>query len=514
MTAIWKNGGADALNARTTFPVLQGSIEVDDVIIGAGITGLTTALKLIDAGRRVAVVEAHSVAGSSTGNSTGNLYAPPSIGLAEIEKKWSTDEVCALVEMRQQGVNDIADIIARFSIDCDFQPVPLHWCAAAGDQTAIDQVEAEHRISTRAGLDAHLHQRLPELPMSLGRVLTIENQAQFNPYRFCAGLATALQELGTQIFEHSQVMDIDADNHRIKTTQGEVRAANIIQATHTPKGIHLLHAEMQVFREYGCASTFNQASVDQESVDQESVPNGIYWMLSDSQSIRSHVTNGETYLIAVGGKHKTGKGEPEAHYFKQVQDYLSTHFGTKQTAYRWSAQQYKSADLLPYIGRGGHDHVFVATGFAADGLVWGVVAAQIISQQILAQTHPGVPLFDPRRFTPAKSLKNWVKESSTVAQELFKGYLTPAARAQLDEIKPGQARLLKVDGQELAVYHSPEKGLLAVSSICPHMKCRVAWNAEAVSWDCPCHGSRFTVEGDIIEGPACDPLQIHVLDQT
>ena len=504
MTAIWKDiGPTNALPTQLTYPALQGSIEVDDVIIGAGITGLATALKLLDAGRRVAVVEAHLVAGSSTGNSTGNLYAPPSVGLTAIETKWSVDDVCALVKMREQGVQDIATIIDRFSIDCDFQRVPLHWCAAAGDQNAIEQIEAEHRISIRAGLDAQLHEKLPELPMALGRVLTINNQAQFNPYRFCVGLANALQELGAQIFEQSRVTQIDAKKHSIKTTTGEVRAANIIQATHTPKGIHLLHAEMEVFREYGCASL----------IEQGQPPCGIYWTLSDSQSIRSHQKDGETYLIAVGGKHKTGKGEPEARYFAQVQDYLSTHFGTKQTAYRWSAQQYKSADLLPYIGRGRHDHVFVATGFAADGLVWGVVAATIFKHQIMAQKHPGVPLFDPRRFTPAKSLKNWVKESSTVAQELFKSHLTPAVRAQLDEIAPGQARLLKVDGQELAVYHSPEKGFVAVSSICPHMKCRVAWNAEAVSWDCPCHGSRFTVEGDIIEGPACEPLQVHILDK-
>lgn len=504
MTAIWKHGGSDdAIGVPSTYPALQGVVEVDDVIIGAGITGLTTALKLLDAGRRVAVVEALDVAASSTGNSTGNLYAPPSIGLTEIERKWSTDEVCELVKMRAQGVNDIADIIARFSIACDFQRVPLHWCAAAGDQDAIAQVEAEYRLSTRAGLKAQLCHSLPELPMSLGRILKIEDQAQFNPYRFCIGLAGAIHELGGLVFENSRVTEIDADKHRIKTPAGEIHATNIVQATHTPKGINMLHAEMEVFREYGCASPFSK----------ESVPCGIYWMLSDSQSIRSHSKDGEIFLIAVGGKHKTGKGKPETHYFEHVQNYLNMHFGTQLAAYQWSAQQYRSADLLPYIGRGGHDHVFVATGFAADGLVWGPVAAEIITHQILAQRHPGVPLFDPRRFTPAKSIKNWAKESATVAQELFKSYLTPAARAQLDGIAPGQARLIKVDGQELAVYHSPEKGLIAVSSICPHMKCRVAWNAEAVSWDCPCHGSRFTVEGDIIEGPACEPLQIHVLER-
>ena len=499
MTAIWKEGTI----IEQAYPTLQGDLEVDDVIIGAGITGLTTALKLLEAGRRVAVVEATKVADSSTGNSTGNLYATLSSGLDTVRAKWDDETVCKLVDMRDKALNFIEQVVSRFSIECEFKRVPLYWCITHPNTKLSKGLQAECDISVLAGLDAKLLPETPALPMPVYRALRIENQAQCNPFRLTKGLAQAVQDLGGSIFENSQVTHIQADDGVVKTAMGKVHASNIIQATHTPKGVNFVQAEMEVFREYGSAA----------AIEDTECPQGIHWILTDSQSVRSYSQDGKDFVIVVGGKHPTGKGEAGINYYDQVRSYANNHFGVTAVSHKWSAQQYKPADLLPYIGRSGHDHVFVATGFGADGLVWGAVAAEIICHQVLGKTHPGVTLFDPRRFTPAKSMKNWVKESSTVATELFKTYLTPSKRAELNSIAPGEGQVVKVDGEDLAIYHSPDKGLQAVSSICPHMKCQVAWNGQESTWDCPCHGSRFTVSGEVIEGPACEPLRPHVLKE-
>lgn len=499
MTAIWKEDAT----AEQTYPALQEDIKVDDVIIGAGITGLTTALKLLEAGRRVAVVEAAKVADSSTGNSTGNLYSTLSSGLAEVEKKWDKESIRQVVSMRTEALTFIEKIAARFSPDCEFKRVPLHWCVTDNSELT-QQLQAECDISSLSGLSAELSREDSDLPVPSYLTLRIENQAQFNPFRFTQDLAHAVHELGGLIFEDSAVTDIEPDNRLVKTANGKIYATNIVQATHTPKGINILQAEMEVFREYGIAA----------AVEGNDYRDGIYWILSDSQSVRPYTLGGKRFVIVVGGKHKTGKGEKGVTYYDQVQHYAKEHFGSSKISHKWSAQQYKSADLLPYIGRSGHDNVFVATGFGADGLVWGAVAADIISHQIIGQDHSGASLLNPRRFTPSKSLENWVKENGAVTKELFKSFLTPAKRAELSSIQPGQGKVVSVDGKKLAIYHSPEKGLMAVSSVCPHMKCRVAWNGEDTSWDCPCHGSRFSVEGDIIEGPACEPLAVHVLEDT
>lgn len=499
MTAIWQEGPG----IKQSYPELRGMLEVDDVIIGAGITGLTTALKLIEAGRKVAIVEAAKVADSSTGNSTGNLYSTLSGGLADVQAKWDNDSIRQLVAMRGEAVTFLEEITHRFSIDCQFKRVPLHWCISGNDKELTEKLQAEYKVSTVAGLQAQLVSGGCDLPVPVHLSLRIENQAQFNPFRFAQGLARVIKELGGLIFEGSPVRQIKPDEGLIETTHGQIRAGNIIQATHTPKGVNILQAEMQVYREYGIAAVLQDTAW----------PDGIYWLINDSQSVRTYTDDGKKFVIVVGSKHKTGKAEPDISYYERLNNYTNRHFGNLTLSYKWSAQQYKSADLLPYIGHSGHHNVFVATGFAADGLVWGTVAADIISHQILGKEHPGVSLFNPRRFTPLKSAKNWVKESSTVAKELFKSYLTPAKRAELTAIAAGDGQIVSVDGEKLAVYHSADKGLLALSSVCPHMKCRVVWNREESSWDCPCHGSRFNVDGEVIEGPACEPLQIHLLEE-
>lgn len=498
MNAIWSKSTAQIHH----YPTLRGSIAVDDVIIGAGITGLTTALKLIDAGRRVAVVEAGKVAESSTGNSTGNLYCTLSGRLSALAEKWSDEDICKVVTMRQEALLFIEETVSRFSIDCEFQRVPLHWCITNQDTGCLEKLQSECKISQAAGIDANLIDHVPGLPMSLIKALRINNQAQFNPCMFARGLAKVIDELGGLIFEESTVTQILPSESGIKTAQGDISAENIIQATHTPKGINMLQAEMEVFREYGVAT---------ELVDKEFAP-GIYWLLNDSQSLRTYTYDTKNFVIAVGGKHKTGKGKENTDYYSQVGSYLKRHFRTSAGTYKWSAQQYKSADMLPYIGRSGHDNVFVATGFAADGLVWAAVAADIIANQIQNKHHDGTSLFDPRRFTPRKSIKGWAKENTAVATELIRTFLTPGTKAELSKIPPGKGEIVTVDGATLAIYHSPDRGLVALSSLCPHMKCRVTWNQDDISWDCPCHGSRFTIDGDIIEGPACDPLQVHVLE--
>lgn len=313
-----------------------------------------------------------------------------------------------------------------------FKRVPLYWCITEPNTKLSKRLQSECDISILAGLKAKLVPETPALPMPVYRALHIENQAQCNPFRLTKGLARAVKELGGLIFENNQVTQFQADNCIVRTAMGQVQANNIIQATHTPKGINLVQAEMEVFREYGIAAAIENTECSQ----------GIHWILSDSQSVRSYTQEEKEFVIVVGGKHKTGKGEAGVNYYDQVRSYANHHFGITAVSHKWSAQQYKSADLLPYIGRSGHDNVFVATGFGADGLVWGAVAADIICHQILGKTHPGITLFDPRRFTPSKSMTNWAKESSTIAKELFKSYLTPSKRAELDSIAPGERQVV------------------------------------------------------------------------
>lgn len=478
------------------YPTLDRSTEVDVAIIGAGATGLATALKLTEGGQKVAVLEALTVGQGSTGNSTGNLYGTLSQGLEGIRKKWNQDVVREVVSARMQALDFVEETTQRFSIDCQFMRRSLYFCSAAPGQKE-EMLEEEYLTASGAGLTASLVDEVPELPFNIHRALRIEHQAQYNPLRYVQGLAKAVDELGGRIFERSHVIEVDDKNGIVKTPQAEVRAKYIVHATHTPKGINAVQAEMLPQREYGISATLERSPC----------PEGVFWILDTSNSLRSYRYNGEDYLIVIGGKHKTGHGKPGIDYYEELKEFARTHFNIGRFEHTWSAQQYTPADGLPYIGRSPlASHSFIGTGYAADGLTWGVVAAALISDQILGRENRWGKLFDPKRFTPLKSAKNWYEENKTVAQHLMKNYLSSAQLQRLEDVDLGEGRIVEIDGEKLAVHRNQQGTLSVLSPECPHMKCMVSWNAADTTWDCPCHGSRFTIHGDVIEGPAYQPL--------
>lgn len=489
MNPIWNTGLVDKIQ----YPPLQGALEVDVAIIGGGVTGLTTAIKLIEAGKSVAVLEARQVGAGSTGRSTGNLYATVSSGLAQVRQKHGIEMTKKVVAARAQAVDFIEQTIQRFAIDCDFARRPMYCCLHTQDEKHEQRFQAELETSAASGIAAEVVDKVPELPFPMHSAFRLEGQAQYNPLRYATGLAKAIVERKGHIFEQCKVTHIDASSGVVTTQAGEVRAKDIVQATHTPKGINVLQAEMQPYQEYGIASELKEGVY----------PDGAFWIVDDSKSIRSYEYAGKHYLIIIGGKHKTGHNSPEADPYTALEDYANAHFEVARFTHRWSAQQYQPADLLPYIGRSAHKNVYVGTGYAADGLTWGTVAAEIISKQVLGEQHQDLAeIFNPRRFTPLKSGKSWIEENAAVAKELFKAHILPGEDRSVHDLESGEGGVVTVNGDKLAVYRSPNDDLVVMSAECPHMKCLVNWNKADATWDCPCHGSRFSANGELLEGPA------------
>lgn len=499
MKSVWMVDGATAGDHGS----LDGAIEVDTVVVGGGITGVTTALRLHEAGQRVAVLEADAFGASNTGRSTGNLYGTLSAGLAPLREKWGGDIARDVVTMRMQAVERIEQTVARLAIDCGFARRPLYTGVAGGDDSQLTALEQEFSAAEYAGLAPQWLDRVPELPVSLQRAMLIDNQAQFNPYTYTRALAHVLSQRGARLYERSAVVEIDAGNAVVRTEAGEVRAQQIVLATHTPKGFNLVQAEMEACREYGISATLGAAGRP---------PEGIFWVRDRERSIRSYRADGRHYLVIVGEKHKTGRGESGVDYAERLRETARAHFDVATFEHQWSAQQYKPADGLPYIGVSAHDNVYIATGFAADGLTWGTVAADVISGLIQGRPGRASELLTPRRFTPVKSAKAWATENTTVIRHLVGDRLSSADTVSLAAVGPGEGRIVDLEGGKHAVYRSADGELSVLSPVCPHMKCHVAWNASATSWDCPCHGSRFDTEGRVIEGPSLQPLARRIVD--
>ncbi len=492
MRAIWDIGSTE----QHHYPTLTENISADAVVIGAGITGITTALQLADAGMDVVVLEALAVGQGGTGGSTGNLYSTVATGLAPLRKKWGDETIQDVVSARAQAIDQIEAWVKRFGIECQFHRRPLYHLTQAEDKKALETLDAERDALRCAGLDVTAAEDAM-LPFQITHGLKVEGQAQFNPLRYVQGLARAVSQQGVRLFENSPVRDVDYSHGVVTTDRATVTARHIIHATHTPKGINLLHAGLLPSREYGIGATLNSGDY----------PDGIFFVHDSFHSLRSYHHGDEHYLVVIGEQHKTGEGHADDTYFARLQAYMNEHFDVKSAAYRWSNQQYSPADGLPYIGRmHGKDNAYLATGFAADGLTWGTLAGMIIADLASGQDNPWHQRFDSRRFTPGKSAMNWAKENVSVTKHLAKDYLGTRNLKELADVPPGQGKVMSLKGEKLAIYMSHAGELSVLSAVCPHMKCLVHWNGAETSWDCPCHGSRFDIHGEVIEGPAYNPL--------
>lgn len=482
----------DRETSGAALPPLAGRLEADVLVVGGGITGLSVAHALQASGRRVVVLEADTCGAGNTGHSTGNLYGTLSDGLAPLRRKWNDDVVRDVVAWRMAAIERVERSVAELGIACGFARRPLIRAVGGSDASALEALEREFEASRVAGLS-------PEWltssagPVHVARGFRIDHQAQFNPFLYAQGLARALTERGVRIFEHSRVVEIDADPSHARTEGGEVHAPWIVLATHTPAGFNLVQAEMEVHREYGIA-------VATEST----IPEGILWLADEGRSLR---LDDAGRLVVVGEKHKTGEPEEGVDYMHRLHDWAADRFGRLHLAHAWSAQQFKSADALPYIGRSAHDHLLIATGFAADGLTWGVVAASLIAGLIGGERSEAAARLTPRRFTPAKSAKVWASENATVIKHLIGDRLAHADLDAFAAVGANEGAIVDVEGKKLAVYRDAQGQLSVLSPVCPHLGCQVSWNAAETTWDCPCHGSRFRTDGSVIEGPALKPLE-------
>lgn len=491
--AVWSQGAESS-----RYSPLAGDLQVDVAVVGAGITGLTAAYLLAEGGKTVAILEQNQVATGTTGSSTGNLYVPVSERLAAIAKKHNEQAVEEVAESRDAAITFIEDRVREFQLECDFQCVPWHLFTTQGPGESTEIIQKESRALKTMGLAVD-EEVMEGFPLEVDTVLTLPNQAQINPFQYVKQFASAVVGGTCKIYENTKVIDVKQGAPCVvETTHGRVMAEKVVMATHTPKGIYSVHAAMMTYREFAFAVR----------ISGELPRPGIYWHLfSGSQySIRPYRRDGEDYLLVLGGEYNMAS-DSSVEGLKGLESYLHTHFDVEKVSFLWAAQNYKSADHLPYIGSGSlHPNIYIATGFSSDGLVFGTLAGMIISDSILDRRNPWEKLYLPSRFTPVASAGNVLKENVLVVGHLLKDYFFYGEVDELKEIKPGEGKTIKVEGEHLAASRDEKGEIQLVSGICTHMGCVVHWNGLEKSWDCPCHGSRFSADGEVLEGPAYKPL--------
>ncbi|MCW3106542.1 MAG: dependent oxidoreductase, partial [Segetibacter sp.] len=365
---IWKDKAEE-----TSFTPLRNDITVDVAIVGGGITGLTAAYILSRAGKKVAVLEARRIGEGATGSSTGNLYCTiGSPGLHNVKSKFNEQKIKEIVESRAAAVDFIESRIKEFDIECDFKRVP--WSLFTEDSAGKSFVEKERKAAEEAGLTVTGNF---SFPLKIETGFTVEYQAQFNPLEYVKALSKKIKSANCQIYELTKVEDVtEGETCTVSTAGGKVTASDVIMATHSPKGIYAVHMNMGPYREYAVAVTLKGAYPAA----------GVWWnmLAKEHYSMRTYDTSKGTMLMALGEIHKVGQKENNHECYDNLEKFLRERFDVASVEFKWSAQQFKAADGIPYIGLStGNTKTYIATGFSADGLTYGTLASMIISDHIL-----------------------------------------------------------------------------------------------------------------------------------
>lgn len=463
---------------------LEHDMSVDVAVLGAGIVGLTTALLLERQGARVTVLEARRVAAGASGYNTAKLSSLHGLTYSRLVAKLGSEAAGTYGAANEAGIARVFELAGELGIDCDLRRKPNYtYTESPAD---LDQVREEARVALGLGLPASYVEDV-DLPFAVAGAVRFDEQAEFHPVKYLEGLAAALEGP-----VHEGTMATGVHGGRVRTAGGQVLSAeHVVVATHLPfldRGLYFARCHPE--RSYVVAGRGADA------------PAGMY--LSTEQPAHSIRAHGE-WLLVGGESHKTGQADAAERYAR-LEAWARERFGIEPEL-RWATQDQMPVDGVPYVGR--HDPlssgVWVATGFRKWGLAMGTAAAELLAAQIAGRDHPWTELFDPQRVRPKASAASFVKENANVALRFFGDRVVK--RGDVEEIGPGEGRVVGDGLGQRAVYRDDDGTLHELSARCTHLGCIVNWNSAERSWDCPCHGSRFAATGEVIEGPAVHPLR-------
>ena len=484
------------------FPRIERDAAVDVVVVGGGLTGLTTAYLLAIAGKSVALLERARCAQIDTAHTTAHLTMVTDTRLTELARRFGRDHAQAVWDAGLAAIAQIDSVVREHEIDCALTWVPGYLHAPRGE-TRRDRADAfreEAALASELGFDASF---IEDVPFAGGPGIRFEDQAHIHPRAYLAGVARAIRDKGGEIFEHSGVDEFSEQPLGVKANGCFVRCKDIVIATHNPligvastMGAAFFQTKLALYSSYVVAGRAPSGTV----------PDALFWDTAAPYHYLRIARAGEHDLVIFGGEdHKTGQVSGTSACYAHLDRMLAAMVPEISMSHQWSGQVIETPDGLPYIGRMA-DHQYAATGFGGNGLTFGTLAAIIITDAILERANPWAELFEPGRTAIGRGLWDYIRENADYPYYRVRDRFAGTEGRSLRSVKRGQGRVIDRGGTKVAAYRDASGTTTLRSAVCTHMGCLVAWNDAERTWDCPCHGSRFTTAGDVISGPAETPL--------
>jgi glycine/D-amino acid oxidase-like deaminating enzyme/nitrite reductase/ring-hydroxylating ferredoxin subunit len=490
--------------ALPRFPKLDRDLDVDVVVIGGGITGITAAYLLKQAGRRVALIERDRCARVDTAHTTAHLTCVVDTRLSDLVKSFGENHAQAVWDAGLAAMSQIDEIVRSEHIDCGFAWVPgyLH-APALGDVDAatVRSLRNEADVAVDLGFDARYVDRVPHINRP---GVEFPNQARFHPRKYLAALANRINGHGSFVFEHTDAEAVQDDPRTVTAAGHRMTCEHLVIATHTPiMGVTglvpatLLQTKLALYTSYAIGGRVGRGAL----------PDALFWDTGDPYYyLRLDPHRDYDEIIFGGEDHKTGQSDDTQACFERLENALRRLVPGVQVTHHWSGQVIETPDGLPYIGEtAARQHA--ATGFSGNGMTFGTLGAMMAADAIAGRDNPWRELFDPSRKKIRGGLWDYIKENKDYPYYLIRDrFAGPEGRA-LRDVPRGEGRILALNGRTVAAYRDADGSVTLRSAVCTHMACHVNWNPAERTWDCPCHGSRFTPDGKVISGPAESPLE-------
>ncbi|GAB3255794.1 FAD-dependent oxidoreductase [Larkinella harenae] len=500
--------------APIRFQPLKQDRQTDVVVIGGGISGLSVAYNLALSGKKVVVLEDGYVGSGETGRTTAHLSNALDDGYTEIERYHGAEGARMAAESHSEAINFIERTVQQEQIDCDFQRLDGYMFLHLTDTP--DSLTEELAATQKVGLKTEWLQQVPGLANHEGVCLRFPDQAQFHPLKYLKGLTEAIIRLGGEIYTETRVTEIGKSE--VVANSFRVTASDIVVATNSPINDRVtMHTKQWPYRTYVVGVKLpkgtGQPALWWDTGDQQS-----RWTSKPYTYVRLHPLDDQHDLVICGGHdHKTGQAEDEGiqeeDRYQALINWVKLHFPQAgEVAYRWSGQVLEPLDAMAYIGRNpGDTHTYIVTGDSGNGLTHGTIAGMLITDLILGRENPWTSLYDPSRIS-LKTTGDYLKETGNFTAQLS-DLVTSSELSHVDQLPRGAGGILGSGPGKIAAYRDENGRLYTHSAICPHLGCVVHWNTDEKSFDCPCHGSRFTGKGVVVNGPAISnlkPLEVNL----
>ncbi|HEU5080994.1 MAG TPA: FAD-dependent oxidoreductase [Opitutaceae bacterium] len=486
-----------------TYGPPKSDVEVDLIVVGGGITGITTAYLAKKAGKTVALLERARCASVDTAFTTAHLTAVTDLRLFEIASTFGKDVAHATWDAGIAAIDRVVSNIRAEGIECDFHWVPgyLHAPLREPDPKRIDDLTKEAEVARELGISAELLGKIPffDLPG-----IAFRHQALFHPLKYLSALLKTIPGDGSHVFEQSNADEFSDDPLSIKTGDYTIRGKYIVIATHNPlTGNSGLFKSMMFQTKLALYSSY----VVSGKVPSGTVPEASFWDTSDPYDyLRVDRRPDHDYIIFGGEDHKTGLEQDTQAPFIRLERRLRTFLPQLSLDRQWSGQVIETNDGLPFIGEA-VENQFIATGFSGNGTTFGTLAAMMAVDAMLKRENPWKDIFDPHRAKILGGTWTYIKENKDYPFHLLRDRLARGEGDSVDQLARGEGKILKLEGKKVAAYRDEAGKVTLCSPVCTHLKCIVDWNTAEKTWDCPCHGSRFRPTGEVISGPAEEPLE-------